>query len=72
MEKIVGILEMYDGLSMAADEINSSPIFEACAKHFDSFIKLLDLYHNFPEFEIYVLRIFAHLAANMVYIKKFI
>lgn len=66
MEKIVGILEMYDGLSMAADETNSSPLFEACAKHFSSFIKLLDLYHNFPEFEIYVLRIFAHLAAYMV------
>jgi hypothetical protein len=65
MEKIVAILDMYDGLSMAADESNSVPIFEACSKHFSSFIKLLDLYHNFPEFEIYVLRIFAHLAAYM-------
>lgn len=66
MEKIVGILEMYIGLSMAADEMNSSPLFEAIAKHFSSFIKLLDLYHNFPEFEIYVLRLFSHLAAYMV------
>ena len=65
MEKIVAILEMYDGLSMAADESNSGPIFEACAKHFSTLIKLLDLYHNFQEFEIYVLRIFAHLASYM-------
>ena len=67
MEKIMGILEMYDGLCMAADEINSGPIFEACSKHFESFIKLLDLYRNFPEFEMYVIRIFSHLASHMVF-----
>jgi hypothetical protein len=65
MEKIVDVLEMYDGLSLAADEINTLPIFETCAKHFDSFIQLLDVYHSFPEFELYILQIFSHLAAHL-------
>lgn len=67
MEKIMDVLEMYDGLCMAADELTSPPIFEACSKHFDSFIKLLDLYHNFPEFEVFVLQIFSHLAAHLFF-----
>jgi hypothetical protein len=67
MEKIMDVLEMYDGLCMAADELTSPPIFEACSKHFPSFIKLLDLYHNFPEFEVFVLQIFSHLAAHLFF-----
>ena len=66
MEKVVDVLEMYDGLCMAADESNSAPVFEACSKHFASFVKLLDMYHNFPEFELYILQIFSHLAAHLV------
>jgi hypothetical protein len=58
---------MYDGLTLAADEINTVPIFEACAVHFDAFIKLLDMYHNFPEFELFVLQIFSHLAAHLFF-----
>lgn len=67
MEKVMDVLEMYDGLTLAADEINTVPIFEACAVHFDAFIKLLDMYHNFPEFELFVLQIFSHLAAHLFF-----
>ncbi|XJO74025.1 hypothetical protein BDV3_004907 [Batrachochytrium dendrobatidis] len=60
-EQVVNVMEMYGGLALAADETNMVVIFEACARQFPVFVKLLDLYHNYPDVEFYILQFFRDL-----------
>nr|KAJ3418504.1 Exportin-4 [Polyrhizophydium stewartii] len=60
-EQVITVMELYNGLALAADESNMRIIFETCARQFPSFSRLLDLYHNFPDVEYYVLQFFRDL-----------
>ncbi|KAI8926272.1 armadillo-type protein [Entophlyctis helioformis] len=60
-EQVINIMDMYNGLVLAMDETNMGPIFDMCAKQFDAFVRLLDLYHSFPEVEFYILQFFRDL-----------
>ncbi|KAH6579221.1 hypothetical protein BASA50_009139 [Batrachochytrium salamandrivorans] len=60
-EQVVSAMEMYDGLALAADGSNMIIIFETCARQFPVFVKLLDLYHSYPDVEFYILQFFCDL-----------
>ncbi len=57
-EQVVNVVEMFDGLALATDETNQLIIFETCAPHFDTMIKLLDMYHNYASVQTYILIFF--------------
>eukprot|EP00842_Homolaphlyctis_polyrhiza_P004406 jgi/Hompol1/4967/HPOL_004083-RA len=60
-EQVINVMELYNGLALAADESNMVLIFETCARHFDAFVKLLDMYHSSPDVELYILQFFRDL-----------
>ncbi|KAJ3048667.1 Exportin-4 [Rhizophlyctis rosea] len=61
VEEVLSVLEMYSGLALAADQMNSKDVYEVCARRFDDFVKLLDLYRNVEEVETMILQVFNHL-----------
>jgi hypothetical protein len=61
MESIIVVLEMFDGLALSIDESTTVVIFETCARHFGTFVKLLELYHSYPDVELYIMQIFRNL-----------
>jgi hypothetical protein len=63
-EEIVIALQMFGGLAVSVDETTTLTIFEACSRHFDSWIRLLDIYHNYPDVEMFILLIFKDLIRN--------
>ncbi|KAJ3359354.1 Exportin-4 [Kappamyces sp. JEL0680] len=63
-EEIVIALQLFGGLAVAVDESTTVTIFEACARHFDSFVQLLNLYHNYPDVELFILSIFKDLVRH--------
>ena len=63
-EKVVVSLQLFGGLALAVDESNTVLIFEALSRHFSSLIRLLDLYHSYPDVELYILNIFKNLVKN--------
>ena len=65
-ERVVSVLEMFDGLALASDESNMNLIFQVCAPHFENFVKLLDLYHNFLDVQLYILVFFRDLVKCQV------
>ena len=66
-EKIVVSLQMMGGLALSVDETNTIVIFEALSRHFTSLVHLLDLYHSYPDVELYILTIFRDLVKNQSY-----
>jgi hypothetical protein len=67
-EQLVVVLELFDGLALAIDETTTIPIFEACGRHFETFVKLLDLYHSYPDVVLYILKIVGDLIQFQVII----
>ena len=47
--QLIVCFEMFRGVAMASDGSNFEIIFSFSASYFDSFVKLMDYYHNFPE-----------------------
>jgi hypothetical protein len=66
-ESIIVVLEMFGGLALVVDETTTVAIFETCARHFPTFVKLLDVYHSFPDLELYILQIFRDLVKNQFF-----
>lgn len=58
---------MMGGLALSVDETNTIVIFEALSRHFTSLVHLLDLYHSYPDVELYILTIFRDLVKNQSY-----
>ena len=63
-EKAIVALEMFHGLALSIEEETTILIFESIARHFGSLIKLLQLYHSYPDIEAYILQIFKDLIKN--------
>ncbi|KAI8897703.1 armadillo-type protein [Globomyces pollinis-pini] len=66
-EQIIISLEMFDGLALSIEDETTVLIFETIGRNFNSFIKLLDIYHEFPNMEVYILQIFKNLIRLQVY-----
>lgn len=64
-ESIIVVLEMFCGLVRTVDEHTTVIVFESVAKHFETFIKLLDLYHSYSDLVLYILLIFRDLVKNV-------
>jgi hypothetical protein len=63
-EKVICSLEMYNGLCLSIDESTTVPIFETVVSQIDNFVKLLDIYRNYPDVELYLLTIFKSLIGH--------
>ncbi|KAJ3258911.1 Exportin-4 [Chytriomyces hyalinus] len=60
--EVVNILEMYEGLCLAADYNTAGTIFNCLIPYLDSFGKLFKLYKNITEVNLYVLRVFCEIS----------
>lgn len=66
-ERVVVSLQKFGGLAISVDETNTVIIFECIARHFDTLLKLLDLYHSYPDVELFVITIFKDLIKNQCF-----
>ena len=69
VEEVQSVLEMYSGLALAADQMNSKDVYDVCSTRFGDFVKLLDLYRNVEEVETMILQVFNHLVHCQVGLK---
>jgi hypothetical protein len=58
---------MFQGLALSVDELTTVAIFETCARHFGTFLKLLELYDSYPDLELYLIRILRDLIKNQYF-----
>lgn len=56
---------MFDGLALACQYNNTEIIFNFCARFFDSFIQLMNIYKSVPEVQLVILHLFSHLAGRL-------
>jgi hypothetical protein len=66
-EAIIIVLEMFGGLALVVDEVTTVPVFETCARHFSTFVKLLDMFHSHPDLELYILQVVRDLVKNQFF-----
>jgi hypothetical protein len=64
-EEVVISLQMFCGLAISVDETTSLMIFQACSRHFETFVKLLELYHSYADLELFILTFFKDLVKNI-------
>ncbi|KAG0234033.1 Exportin-4 [Actinomortierella wolfii] len=64
VEQVMNCLEMFDGLALAASDANTPLIFAFSSQYFESFVQLIQIYHNFPEVQILVLRLFTDMTTH--------
>lgn len=57
---------MFDGLALACELFNTTIIFDFCARFFDSFVQLMNLYKTVPEVQLLILQLFADMAKYAV------
>ncbi|TPX33725.1 hypothetical protein SmJEL517_g03402 [Synchytrium microbalum] len=65
--QVVNTLELYIGLAQSQDMATTSLVFAACAPYLGAFVHLVDVYHNSPEVEQYVLQFFEAFVRNAVF-----
>ncbi|KAF0521385.1 armadillo-type protein [Gigaspora margarita] len=58
ISEVQNALEMFDGLAMASDFLNTTLIYDFCSKYFEFFVRLLQYYKNCPEVVFLVLQFF--------------
>ena len=63
-EQVVVSLQQFGGLAASVDDSTTVMIFNACSRFFSTFVKLLDLYHSYPDVELFILTIFRDLVKN--------
>jgi len=49
---------MFDGLAMGSNTSNCILVYEFCARYFESFIRLINIYQNYSEVSLLVLQFF--------------
>ncbi|CAO3659151.1 unnamed protein product [Rhizopus microsporus] len=65
INNVINALEMFDGLALACQYNNTEIIFNFCARFFDSFIQLMNIYKSVPEVQLVILHLFSHLAGRL-------
>jgi hypothetical protein len=56
---------MFDGLALACQYNNTEIIFNFCARFFDSFIQLMNIYKSVSEVQLVILQLFSDLAGRL-------
>ncbi|KAG1159659.1 hypothetical protein G6F37_004686 [Rhizopus arrhizus] len=65
INNVINALEMFDGLALACQYNNTEIIFNFCARFFDSFIQLMNIYKSVSEVQLVILQLFSDLAGRL-------